>query len=177
MSDETRATFAVPMVVLVAALPAFLPPVDLRGVHVDRVVQMAASTALGFWIARGRPWTGLGVLGAMTACLWAIALPRGPQWPSYSYADAALVIAVGLALYQLQAAQRRPVLAVSVALALTLWLCDGLLMAPWCGALIGWRFTSTTACGSAWGDPIASIPVLLTMAAWLTWLRSRQAGN
>jgi hypothetical protein len=177
VAAETRATLAVPLVVLVAALPAFLPPVDLRGIHVDRAVQMAASAALGLWIARGRPWAGLAVLAGMTACLWAIALPRGPQWPSYSYADAALVLAVAVALYQLQGAQRRPVLAGCVALALALWLIDGLIMAPWCGVLIGWQFTAPTACGSAWGDPVASIPALLTLAAWLAWARQRPRGT
>lgn len=171
-----RAEGAVPAVVAVAALPAFLPPIDAWGIHTDRVAQMLASAVLGLWIARGRPWTAIAVLGAATACLWLVRAPRGLQWPSYSYADAVLVLVVGLAIYQLMRAQQRPVLSVSVAIALALWLTDGLIMAPWCGVLSGWRFTATTACGSVWGDPIASIPALLTMAIWLSWLL-RQPGT
>lgn len=175
MSDSRRAAWAVPAVVSVAALPAYLPPVDFRGVHADRVAQLVASAALGLWVARGRPWTRIAVLGGLTACLWLIAAPRGPQWPSYSYADALLVLVVSAALYQLARVQLRTVLTMSVAIALALWLTDGLIMAPWCGALAVWNFSATTACGSAFGNPIASIPALLTMAAWLLWLL-RQPG-
>lgn len=175
MNDSTRAGFAVPAVVLVAALPALSPPIDVQvGAQIlflDRLVQMSASTFLGLWMAWGRPWAGLGVLAGMTACLWLIAVPRGPQWPSYSYADALLVAAVAWALYQLQRSQRSFILAGCVALALALWMIDGLIMAPVCGVLIEWQFSAPTACGSAWGDPIASVPALLTMAAWLLWLR------
>lgn len=177
MSNEARtAGLAVPLVVLVAALPAFVPLVDIpvgsRVIYLDRAVQMAATAALGLWVARGRPWAGIGVLAGMTACLWLIAAPRGPQWPSYSYADALLVLAVAWALYQLQRSQRSPILGVCVSLALALWLFDGLVAASWCGSLVSFNFSATTACGSALGDPLASVPCLLTMAAWLWWARA-----
>jgi hypothetical protein len=163
--------WAVPAVVSVMALPAMLPKVDIGPLIGERLVYLPATVGLGIWAARGGSKAAIYVLLAGIACLALILEPRGPQWPSYSYPDWALCLAVALALYQLQDAQISVLSKTMVTLALSLWVFDGLVAAPWCGALSDWHFTASTACGTAWGDPRASIPALAGLAGWLWVLR------
>ena len=88
----------------------------------------------------------------------------------------ALVVAVTWALIELETAQTDQLLRLTVALAACLWVVDGLIMAPWCGALAAWNFgTAGTACGAAWGSA-ASVPAYLTLAAWIgLWRWTRNA--
>lgn len=179
MPDDRRALYAVPAVAAVVALPALVAgdlPIGGRVLFVDRASQLAASAALGLWVARRASWAAIAVVAALAWCLTWLFEPRaGLQWGSYSLPDAALVVAVTWALIKLQAAQTDRLRCLTVALAAWLWVIDGLIMAPWCGMLIDWDFgTAGTACGAAWGSA-ASVPAYLTLAAWVAlwrWTRS-----
>ena len=179
MPDDRRALYAVPAVAAVVALPALVAgdlPIGDRVLFVDRAAQVAASAALGLWAARRGSWSAVAVVAALAWCTAWIFEPRaGLTWPSFSLPDAALVVAVAWAIFQLEADQSDALLRSTVALAACLWIIDGLVMAPLCGALDGWDFgTSGTACGAAWGSA-ASVPAYLTLAVWVAlwkWTRS-----
>lgn len=179
-ASETRAALALPAVAAVVALPAVLPRMDIPiGDYVligERLVYLPATVALGLWLARRGSLVADAVVVAGLACLWLILAPRGPQWPSYSIPDLLLCLAVACAISQLVISQKRVELSVLATMALSLWVTDSLIMAPWCGAAIAWEFTSTTACGSAWGDPYAAVPATIALAGWLWWL-SRAPGR
>lgn len=180
MGADRRALYVVPAVASVVALPALVAgdlPIGDRILFVDRASQVAASAALGLWVARRGSWSGVAVVAALAWCTAWIFEPRaGLAWRSFSLPDAALVVAVTWALIQLEAAQTDRLLRLTVALAACLWVIDGLIMAPWCGALIAWQFgTAGTACGAAWGSA-ASVPAYLTLAAWIgLWRWTRNA--
>ena len=160
--SQARSGMAVPAVAAVVALPALLPPFTLGGFVGERFVYLPATVALGLWAWPRSPWP---VLLAGALCAAFLGAPRGPGLWSYSWPDFVLCAAVAWSLLRMDG---DPVL---VALAATLWIADALLLAPWCGVLAGWQFTASTACGSVWGDPIASVPALLVLAGWLMWLR------
>ena len=179
MPDDRRSLYVVPAVASVVALPALVAadlPIGGHVLFIDRAAQMAASAALGLWAARRGSWSTVAVAGALAWCTaWQFVPRLGLAWPSYSLADMALVVAVVWALIQLEAAQTDQLLRITVALATCLWVVDGLIMAPWCGALAAWNFgTAGTACGAVWGSA-ASVPAYLTLAAWVAmsrWTRS-----
>lgn len=171
-ADARAAWLPIPTAAVVA-LPAYLG-VDLhvagRILFMDRAAQLFATVALGIWAARTAAAQSA-VLAAGLFCLWAIFLPRGPEWPSYTWPDIVLCTTVAWAMVQLQVIQRDPAIAVAALFGLALWIADSLLMAPWCGLAINFHFTTSTACGSAIGDYRAMVPTLLTLAGWLMWLR------
>ena len=179
MAADRRPLFIVPAVASVVALPALVAgdiPIGDHVLFIDRAGQVAASAALGLWVARRGSWSAVAVVAALAWCVAWIFEPRaGLAWRSFSLPDAALVSAVTWALIQLEAAQTDRLRCLTVMLAAWLWVIDGLVMAPWCGALIAWDFgTAGTACGAAWGSA-ASVPAYLTLAAWVSlwrWTRS-----
>jgi hypothetical protein len=178
--SETKAALALPAVAAVVALPAVLPKVDtpILG-HIlfgERLAYLPVTVALGLWAARRGSMAADAVVVAGLTCLWLILAPRGPQWPSYSIPDLFLCLAVACAISQLVISQKRVELSVLATLALSLWVVDSLIMAPWCGAAISWEYSTTTACGSAWGDPYAAVPATLALSGWLWWIR-RAAGR
>ena len=179
MGADRRAFYVIPAVAAVVALPALVAGDLTIGDHVlfvDRAAQLAASAALGLWAGRRGSWSAVAVVAALAWCTaWQFVPRLGLAWPSYSLSDMALVVAVTWALLELQAAQTDRLLQLTAMLAVCLWVADGLIMAPWCGALDGWDFgTSGTACGAAWGSA-ASVPAYLTLAVWVAlwkWTRS-----
>lgn len=179
MGADRRALYVVPAVAAVVALPAVVAgdfPIDDHVLFIDRAAQLAATAALGLWVARRGSWSAVAVVAALAWCVAWLFVPRlGLAWPSYSLPDMALVVAVTWALIQLQSAQTDRLLQLTTMLAVCLWVVDGLLMATWCGALAAWDFgTSGTACGAVWGSA-ASVPAYLTLAAWVAlsrWTRS-----
>lgn len=176
---DGRAQWSVPLVAAVVALPALAAadiPIAGRVLFADRAAQMAATAALGLWMARRGSWASIAVLAAFAWCFSWVFVPRlGVAWPSYSLPDMALVLSVAWSLLRLQREQTDALLAMTVGLALALWLADGVLMPAYCGALIAWDFgTSGTACGAAWGSA-ATVPAYLTLAAWVAAWRWQRA--
>lgn len=174
MPPNARAAWLPIPVAFTVALPAYVGldiPIGSHILFLDRAAPLAAEVALGLWAAR-TPAARAAVCAAALFCLWAIFTPRGFFWPSYTWPSMALCAAVLWSMIQLVRVQLDLRVAIAGCFGATLWVMDSFIMTPWCGAAIGFEFTTaSTACGQAVGDLRAMVPTLLLLAGWLIWLR------